>query len=67
MAPAAPAASANPRGAPLMPNAGPSAVTAVPGAQPSRWKVAVSARPTFASSVGTGRKVIEGYRAREAT
>eukprot|EP00969_Alexandrium_andersonii_P188855 8345203-Alexandrium_andersonii.AAC.1 len=60
MAPAALAASASPRGAPMMPNTGPSAATAMPGAHPSRWKVAARARPIFASSVGTGRKVSEG-------
>eukprot|EP00969_Alexandrium_andersonii_P040530 1776972-Alexandrium_andersonii.AAC.1 len=60
MAPAPWAASASPRGAPLRPNTGPSAVTAIPGAQPPRWDAADSARSILASPEVTGRKVRAG-------
>eukprot|EP00969_Alexandrium_andersonii_P106630 4704237-Alexandrium_andersonii.AAC.1 len=60
MAPASWAASARPRGGPLSPKTGPSAVSAMPGAQPFKWKAAVRARSMLASSVRAGRKARAG-------
>eukprot|EP00969_Alexandrium_andersonii_P108975 4807201-Alexandrium_andersonii.AAC.1 len=39
----------------------------MPGAQCSRWKAAVSARPIAASSPGKGRNFRDGYGVRDTT
>eukprot|EP00969_Alexandrium_andersonii_P368558 15473170-Alexandrium_andersonii.AAC.1 len=60
MAPAAWEASASPRREPLSPKTGPSAASAIPGAQPFRWKAVERARSILASSERTGRNVRAG-------